>query len=393
MRLYVVSPFPPEYTGVGQYGWTIVNGLAATGRFSEITVLAPKIARPNGQHSEAAGVGRKSPIRVRRVWALDDPLAAGRLARNIAHGRPDAVWFNLGLTVFGDSRPVNFLGLMAPLLVRHTSARLVVTLHQLLEATPPSAIGAKNGRITSLGARTATRMLLTADAVCVTLRRYRDLLENQYGARNVAHIPLGASNGVEYLPRPAGAPPEDILFFGSAAPYKGLPVLLEAYRRLKLKRPQATLTIAGADHPRFPGYTSGMRSEVEAQRAGSSGIRWLGPVPEERLRDVFARARVVAMPYLASTGGSSVVHRAAGYGRPIVASDLPDLRAAMHEEGLRLEMVAPGDGAALASALEAMLADTRCQDAQARHNLAVMSKMTLAHTSASYLKLLKPATT
>jgi len=40
MRLCVVSPFPPEISGIGQYGWSMVQGLARTNRFRAITVLA-----------------------------------------------------------------------------------------------------------------------------------------------------------------------------------------------------------------------------------------------------------------------------------------------------------------------------------------------------------------
>mgnify|MGYP000158755591 CR=1 FL=1 len=67
---------------------------------------------------------------------------------------------------------------------------------------------------------------------------------------------------------------------------------------------------------------------------GVPGARLLVKAPElsradigDRLRGLFARASVVVLPYLASTGASSVVHRAAAWGRPLIASDLPDLRA------------------------------------------------------------------
>ena len=396
MHLVVVSPFPPELTGVGQYGWNVVHGLAATRRFSAITVLAQRPGKTdvlprNGHSPELLAPAPSAPIDVRRAWSRDDPLAAARLARHIRAARPDAVWFNVGFTVFGASRPVNFLGLMAPLLVRQPGVRLVVTLHQLLEATLPNTIGAKNGHVTALGVRTATRLLLNADAVCVTLRRYRDVLQTHYGARNVRHIPHGAYAALENLPRPSGGPPEDILFFGSAAPFKGLATLLQAFDLLKTSRPQATLTIAGADHPRFPGYLTDLRSQAEDQPGGASGIRWLGAQTEAEVRDLFAQSSVAVLPYTATTGTSSVLHRAVACGRPVVASDLPDLRTAEEEEGLRLDFVPPSDAPALARALDAVLRDPSRQADHARHNLNVMGGMTLAHTCASYLELFQPA--
>ncbi len=384
MHLCVVSPFPPELTGVGQYGWNIVHGLASTGAFEAITVLAQAADQPVPAPAFPEGL-----VRVRRAWARDDVLAAARLARHIRAEQPDVVWFNLGYTVFGASRPVNFLGLLAPYITRRMGVPLVTTLHQIFEVTPPRSVGAKNGHLTSFGARAATRLLLKAGTVCVTLGRYQAALQRLYGAGNVHHIPHGAYVVPEALAHP-GTPPEDVLFFGSLAPFKGLNTLLDAFERLQRRRPQATLTIAGSDHPRFPGYLDQLRTTALARNgAGPTGVRWLGPRPETDLRALFAQARVVALPYLATTGASSVLYRAAAYGRPVVASDLADLRAATAEEGLALDYVPPCDPVALAAALEALLADPARQAALAERNLAAMGRLTIEQTSARYLDLFR----
>ena len=375
---------------MGQYGWNVVHGLARTGALSAITVLAQQA--PDAKAAPLADDLPPGLVRTRRTWSRDDWLAGARLARQVRAERPDVVWFNLGYTVFGASRPVNFLGLLAPLLARRLGLPLVITLHQIFEATPPSSIGAKNGRLTAMGARAATHLLLRAGAVCVTLGRYKTALQLHYPGRgSVHHIPHGSYVSPELLPHPA-TPPEDILFFGSLAPFKGVPVLLEAYERLKRHRPQASLTIAGSDHPRFPGYRDSLRGAVLARNgAGPGGVRWLGALPETDLRGLFAQARVVALPYLATTGASSVLYRAAAYGRPVVASDLTDLRAATAEEQLALDYVPPSDSAALAQALEALLADPARQTAIAKHNLDAMRRMTLEHTCARYLELFQQA--
>jgi glycosyltransferase involved in cell wall biosynthesis len=386
MHLCVVSPFPPELTGVGQYGWNLTHGLARTGAFRAITVLAQRTDEPAPDEAGPPGI-----VRVRRSWSRDDLLAGARLARQVRAVRPDVVWFNLGYTVFGASRPVNFLGLLAPYITRRLGVPLVTTLHQVFEVTPPSSIGAKNGHLTSLGARTATRLLLSAGTVCVTLGRYQRALQTHYGAGNVHHIPHGAYVAPEALRHP-GSPPEDILFFGSVAPFKGLAVLLEAFERLQRQRPQATLTVAGSDHPRFPGYREALRGAALARNGhGPHGVRWLGALPESQLRDLFAQTRVVALPYLATTGASSVLYRAAAYGRPVVASDLSDLRAATDEEELAIDYVPPADPAALAEALEKQLADPQRQSALAQQNLLVMRRLTIEHTCDRYLDLFQQA--
>ena len=390
MNLCVVSPFPPELNGIGEYGWSVVHGLAQTGRFEAITVLSQ---RPEAKVRAPLPVQRsagafQTVVHTRHIWSRDEPLAAARLARAILAERPDAIWLNLDFTMFGASRPANFLGLLAPLLARGSGRPLVVTLHQILEATSPRSIGAKNGAVTHWGLRTATHLLLRADAVCVTLRSYEHTLRTHYGARNVHHIPLGAYGPLEYLSYPAGDQPDEILFFGFAAPFKGLTTLLDAYTELQRRRPRVSLTIAGTDHKRFPGYLSELRESMRARNgSGPTRVRWLGPQTEAQLRDVFARARVVVLPYTATTGTSSVLHRAAAVGRPVIASDLPDLRAAAEEEGLLADYVPAGDPQALAAALDALLDDRPRQAAWARHNLAMMRTMTLDQTCARYLEL------
>ncbi len=390
MKLCVVSPYPPDLNGIGEYAWNVVHGLAATARFDSITVLTERSGgdAPSPALSEHVNATPHPAVRTRPLWKRDEPLAAARLARAIYAERADAIWLNLDFTMFGASRPANFLGLLAPLLARRGGRPLVVTLHQILEATPPRSIGAKNGAVTHLGLRTATLLLLRADAVCVTLRRYERTLRQHYGAENIHHIPLGAYGAPEFLPYPDDALPDDILFFGFAAPFKGLGTLLDAYALLQRRRPHVSLTIAGADHKRFPGYQAGLQASLRARNgAGPTHVRWLGPQSEAQLRGVFARARVVVLPYTATTGASSVLHRAAALGRPVLASDLPDLRAAAEEEGLLAGYVPPNDPAALASALERLLADRPRQAQWAQHNLDMMRGMTLDQTCARYLEL------
>lgn len=381
MKLCVISPYPPEISGIGQYGSYVVRGLARTGRFDAITVLAGDGARRPNPRCEPVDAGESSLIRTRYVWARDDVGAGTRLAAALRAEQPDVVWFNLGFAVFGASRIANFLGLAVPMFTRRAGLPTVVTLHESFESVHPRTLGMTNGRITAWGAHMATRMLLQADVVCVTLARYVLELRARYGVENVWHVPVGVYTPPELLPRPADAPPHNILIFATYAPFKGLPILLEAFAGVRQCLPEATLTIAGSDHPRFPGYLTAQRASAN----GAPGIQWLGPQPEARLRDLFARASVVVLPYTATTGASSVLHRAAALGRPMIMSDLPDLRTVAEEENLRVDYVPAGDPAALGAALIRLLQDPARQAAHARHNMAMMQAMTLDHTSARYV--------
>ncbi|MBL8058978.1 MAG: glycosyltransferase [Anaerolineales bacterium] len=375
-RLAIVSPFPPSLSGVGQYGWHLAGGLARTGRFQSITVFADAAA--------ASTQGTAPPgVTVRRVWRRDDPATPLLLWKALAAERPDVVWLNAGLTIFGRSHLANFAGLSLPALLRRGGLRLLVTLHELAETVHLPALGLRNGPLTHWGARQAVRLLLQADTLVVTLRRYAERLERGYGARHVHHVPHGAFGEVAAAPAAPQAGPA-LLCFTSLAPHRGLEVLLRAFPLVRARLPAATLTLAGDDHPRFPGYGAQLRAALN----GQAGLRWAGAQPEAGLAELFTAARVVVLPYLATTGASSVLSRAAALGRPAVASDLPELRATAEEAGLRVVWTPPGDAPALAQALGDLLADPARQAELAGHNLEAMRPLALSATSQRYADLL-----
>ncbi len=375
MRLAVVTPFPPDLSGLGQYGWHLVRGLAATGRFEHILVLAPRSSAPALEASEPPGV------EVRRLWAPDDLRACAHLLRGLRRERPDCVWFNYGFTIFGRSRLANLMGMALPMLLREAGIPTTVTLHELVEFVRLREIGVKNGRVTHAGGQAATWMLLRADAVCLTIRAYVERLQERYPRANLHHVPHGAFDEPAFLPLPN--PHLDILAFGFFAPFKGLPRLLEAHQRLRGIYSTLTLTIAGGDHARYPGYLEALRREM----GEAAGVRWLGRLSEAEVKAAFARASLVVLPYTATTGASSVLHRAATYGRPVIASDLPDLRAVAEEEDLRVTFVPPHGVDELAQALHVLLADRSRREEIGQHNVEAMARISWSATSRRYADL------
>ena len=373
MRLSVVSPYPPGLSGVGQYGARIVAGLAAGGHFSDITVLA-------NQHAAAPRMEATGRVRVQRIWALDRPDTSARLLVALRRAQPDVVWFNLGLGVFGRTRWANFLGLAAPLLARQIGIPTVSTLHEIFEASRLIELGSPNGRLTNWGGRAATSMVLASDRVCLTMQQYVRQLRADYGAQNLVHIPHGTFDEPEYIAQPAKP---HILMFGSFAPYKGLPILLAAFRHFQARQTELQLTIAGSDHPRFPGYLASIRAE----HADQQGVNWHTNVSENEVAELFKAASIVAIPSTATTGSSSVLHRAATYGRPVVASDLPDLRAAASEAGLEVKFAQAGDVEALASCLDELSRDPQKAIQIGQRNVGAMRSMTLADTCRRYARL------
>lgn len=378
MKLAIVSPFPPEISGIGQYGARLTEGLVHTGRFSEVMVLThrspgvPDLERLNG-------------LTVRRTWRRGDRSAAWVITNAIAEWQPDVAWFNLGLSVFGRSRVDNFLGLASPMLVKLAGVPTVVTLHEIFEAVSLRALGAVNGHLTHWGGAAAMHCLLHTDAVCLTLRSYVRLVERRYGARNLVHLPHGAYDTPSFAPIPRE---KRILMFATHAPYKGLPELIDIFRSIRAVDSEAILTVAGSDHPRFPGYLESVRSTT----GELPGLEWRIGIPESSLPELFAQARVVALPVRATTGASSVVHRAASHGRPAVVYDLPDLRALATEENLRFAFVPSGDCGAFGAMLRHLLDQPAECERIGRANVAAMQNNTLEVTCRRYIGVFESVT-
>jgi glycosyltransferase involved in cell wall biosynthesis len=220
------------------------------------------------------------------------------------------------------------------------------------------------------------RALLRANAVVVTLDRYREHLASEMGARNVTHVAHQVPERSAHVDEPSD---ETVLVFGTFGPHKDPGLVARAVADLRASRPRLRLVVAGADNPRYPGFMD------ECRAAHDLGSSWRGYVPRADLPALFAESTVVVVPARASTGSSGVIHRAVAHGRAVLVSDLPDFRALAHEEDLALEWYRAGDATALTNALDGLLRDPSRRESLVRHNLASLARLSPRRTVDAYL--------
>jgi glycosyltransferase involved in cell wall biosynthesis len=123
-----------------------------------------------------------------------------------------------------------------------------------------------------------------------------------------------------------------ILFLGRFAEEKGLPVLLEAFARVRQRFPQAVVLLAGARQ--VPGETVWERVAPLAADP-SSGVLAPGIVPPAEIADLFAVSDVLALPSINATESFGLVQvEAMLSGVPVVASDLPGVRQPVRLTGM-----------------------------------------------------------
>jgi glycosyltransferase involved in cell wall biosynthesis len=228
---------------------------------------------------------------------------------------------------------------------------LVLTAHDVL---PREA-----GRLRRAAQR---RLYDSFDAVVVHTDHGRRRLTEELGvdARRVHVIPHGAFAHLAQLPdapAPFQTDKRVVLFFGLLRPYKGLDVLLQAWRGID----DAELWIVGMP-----------RMDIAALTADAPPNVRLVPrfVTDAELPAYFRRADLVVLPYR-EIEQSGVLFTALAFGKPLLVSDVGGF-AELAERGVA-HAVAPGDAHALHDALASLLTDPAALASLGERSLAAAS--------------------
>ena len=366
MRIGVVTTSYPRFPGdpaggfvAEQVAWLAAQGheveVVAAGRRSEAAAAAPgparRVWRVEGGHIFYGG-GAPEAVTGRRGWTAAG-LFTARLAREVARRgrRWDAAvchWLVpaagvarlvlprstpvLAVAHSGDVHLLRRAGLLGPatrLLARERLHIAFVSdeLRQMFLAAAPGGLRpalAARSRVCPMG---------------VDVARLR--------AARAAHA---AAGGAAARDAAAGQPPT-VTFLGRLVPVKGLEVLLEAARRWRCG---ARLVVAGDG----PG--------AAALRRAGEGVQVLGPVHGAARDELLGRSDVVAVPSLVLAGGRSegtplVALEAMAAGAAVVASAVGGLAELPAGAVTR---VPPGDPAALAAEIDALVLDPDRRAAQ-----------------------------
>ncbi len=200
-----------------------------------------------------------------------------------------------------------------------------------------------DARFQDLSIRQASRCIVLSHALVeATARR-------GIPASRVDVVPHGLLVPPAALPAPAQPgvqEPPTILFFGRIEPYKGLEVLLQAFRLLKQKGSPARLQIVGSGN--FAPYAPLAEGLPDLEVVN----RWIA---EDEIAGFFQQASILVVPYTSATQ-SGPVSIAASFGLAVAATQTGGLPEQVQsgETGL---LVPPRDPAALAAALQTLAAN------------------------------------
>jgi glycosyltransferase involved in cell wall biosynthesis len=181
----------------------------------------------------------------------------------------------------------------------------------------------------------------------------------------LGHPPLELATERSRPGSPPGSDRVRILLFGQLKPYKGVDVLVRAGLELARRRSDFHITVAGLPMMAL----DGLRDEIKAAGAGAHFTLDARFLPDSDLAAYLQAADLVVFPYR-EIDASGALALAARQGKPIVASAVGVFAEPPAAESVRL--VPAGDSAALAAAMETLIADPsqRAELARASHRLA-----------------------
>jgi glycosyltransferase involved in cell wall biosynthesis len=367
LRVCFVSSYPPNRARLSEYAQNLVTALANRQAIDELHLLVDKTNYPNG-------TSPNPKVKIYRIWKGDSLFSILKVMRYIIKLRPNIVHFNVSFQSFGQSKITNLSGLSLILLSRIYGFKVLAGVHTFADMADLEKFNIKPSVINKVGIFVATKIILSAQNVVVLVKGYGDSLKQRYHHKGVLFIPHGTTVVSEPIIQ---SNQKTILIFGHMGPHKGLPIILEAFRKLQAEKLNVRLVVAGTNHPNYPHYLS------EFIKEHIPNVEFTGYVPQDKLSAVFEQANVVVLPYLAAPGTSGVFHLACGYGRPLVASDLPEIRELVND-GASAILVPPGDVDALKVALMKALFSQEVAEKMGKQNLAFAQRESWSAVAKAY---------
>lgn len=321
-----------RFGGVTEYGWSMARALS---RRCDIAVMYSSAAENRHKWSELdvplLEVETFSSV-PGMLAAMLSPARFTQLRRFARAFDPDVIYYPGGHAF----KPV--LDVVLP-----RRAKIVLTVHD------PQLHHGED----SLSDRLLTevnRLRVDGYVLLNEIQRAEYIARHDLDPARVLTIPLGIFEDLA-LPGPAPEPTarQGLLFVGRIRPYKGLGVLLDAYRTAAID-PVTPLLIAGQGQLSAEETASLERLQAEG-RPVSVINRWLQP---DEIPPLVATSRFVVLPYTSATQ-SGVVPFASALGVPAIAAAAGGITEQVIDGTTGL-LFAPGDAEALASVLARALA-------------------------------------
>ena len=326
MRIAILSCFYPFRGGISQFNAAILQALEEAGhtvKAFNFTRQYPSLLFP-GKTQYVTPDDEAARVESEAVLDTANPFSYGKAARAIRAWKPDLLLVRYWMSWFGPS-----LGYVA----RHAGCRTlaitdnVIPHEKRLVDTPLTKYFLKgcDGFVTLSQAVKEDLLRLRPDARVTVLPHPLYTHFGEKLPREEAEKTLGLAPGKKNL-----------LFFGLIREYKGLDILLEAFRGLG---EDYQLIIAGEPYGPFDRYQAIIDSLPGKERVHL----FLHYVKDSEVRTYFSAADVTVLPYRSATqsGISSVSYH---FEVPMIVTDVGGLKDTIGDRGTGLLVARPDSG-------------------------------------------------
>jgi len=352
MKLAIVTAYPPSKVTLNEYAYHLVKNFRQHKNVTELILLTDETINVKDVNFTKKGC----KITIKQCWKFNSYTNIINVTKAINQAKPDAVLFNLQFLKFGDKKVAAALGLALPMVCKIKKIPTIVLLHNILEQVDLESAGFTSNKIEqhiyNFIGTTLTRLILKADLVTVTMKKYVTTLKNKYKVDNVKMIPHGTFEIPENPSQKLPDGPLKVLTFGKFGTYKKVESMIEAVDLVRKETGlDLEIVIAGTDNPNVLGYLANVKETYKH----IAQLTFTGYVKEVEVASLFTESAVVVFPYTSTTGSSGVLHQAGSYGRAVVMPNLGDLASLIEDEGYRGEFFEPESVISLANAIKAIV--------------------------------------
>ena len=306
MRIAILSSFYPLRGGISQFNACLVAGL---GKCHEIKAWNFSRQYPSflfpGKTQWVTPEDEAQKVEARATLDTLNPFTWLRTAREIRAWKPDLLVLPYWMSWFAPS-----LGLVG----RRSGTKCIGLLHNVIPHEPHWFDAP------------LTRYYLKAcqGYVCMASSVEQDLLKLRPGARHIVRQhPLYTHFGEK--PQKVEDGSKTLLFFGLIREYKGLDILLEAFRELP---EDYQLIIAGECYGPFDKY-----QRIIDSLPGKDRVKvFQGYVRDSQVKNFFGQADLVVLPYRSATQ-SGIGAIACHFGVPMLVTDVGGLKESVGDAG------------------------------------------------------------
>jgi len=317
----MITKYYPSSGGVATYTKYLAE---AFDEENEVYIFADKIKENE--------INKKKNIKVIRCWD-SNVLFLISILKSVLKYKPDVIHIQQEVFLYGGILNAMLFPYLV-MLLRLFGFTVIITLHGVIPLSDLNKEFLKENSIEGNRFILKVGLLLIfkqivffSSRILVHEEKFRNVLVEDYkcSQRKIKVIPHGVKNGqkIKNAKDILGLKNKKvILYFGYISGYKGIDLLINAFKLIKDKHKNWILLFVGGVHPRLKNDEEYLKyyNDIKNSLKTHKQIYFNGYVPEDKVPLYFSAADLVVFPHTIVMSSSGPMALAISYSKPIIAS-------------------------------------------------------------------------